>query len=76
MVHLSLIEQPTTDPQFWAVVQTIRLVRDCGIAEVVGSALGALVHDVDGVMRNGITATLLTRLQILGWHIPERYECG
>ena len=37
MVHLSLIEQPTTDPQFWAVVQTLRLVRDCGIAEVVGS---------------------------------------
>lgn len=36
---------------------------------MVGSALSALVHDVDGVMHNGITATLLTRLQILGWHV-------
>ena len=71
MIHLGLVEQPTTDPHFWAILQTVRLVRDCGIADVVGSALSALVHDADGVMQNGITATLLTRLQILGWHVQS-----
>lgn len=71
MIHLGLIEQPTTDPHFWTILQTFRLVRDCGFADIVGSALSALVHDADGVMRNGISATLLTRLQILGWHVPS-----
>ena len=69
MIQLGLIEQVHTDPQFWSILQTVRLVRDCGIAEVVGSALSALVHDADGLMRNGISATLLTRLQTLGWHV-------
>jgi len=71
MVHLGLIEQPPTDPLFWTILQTVRLVRDCGLAEVVGNALSALVHDVEGVQNNGISATLLMRLQILGWHVKS-----
>ena len=71
MVHLGLIEQPPTDPLFWSILQTVRLVRDCGIVDVVGNALSALVHDAEGAQRNGISATLLTRLQTLGWHVKS-----
>lgn len=69
IVHLGLCEKPQTDPQFWTLVQTFRLVRDCGIADVVLPALQALVRGDSNVMANGISATLLGRLQLLGWHV-------
>ena len=74
LLHLGLIEKPTTDPQFWAIVQTLRMVRDCGIADVVTSVLGGLAHgEISGVV-NGISSTLLTRVQALGWHINDDHR--
>lgn len=69
MVHLGLVERPTADPHFWAIIQTVRLVRECGIPETVHSALFELATGNSDFALNGITATLLTRLQLLGWHV-------
>ena len=69
MVHLGLVERPITDPHFWTILQTIRLVRECGVPEVVQNALYELTRGNGAFARNGISATLLTRLQMLGWHI-------
>jgi ribonuclease HI len=76
IVHLSLCEKPQTDPHFWTLVQTFRLVRDCGIADVVIPALQALVRGDGNAMANGITATLLGRLQVLGWHVNSDGCCN
>lgn len=75
IVHLGLCENPMTDPWFWTIAQTFRLVRDCGIPEVIQAALQALVRGDSGVMLNGITATLLGRLQTLGWHVTQVGMC-
>ena len=69
MVHLGLVERPITDPHFWTILQTIRLVRECGVPEVVQNALYELTRGNGAFARNGISATLLTRLQMLGWHV-------
>lgn len=74
MVHLGLIERSITDPQFWAIMQTFRMVRDCGVATVVHGSLFDLVQGNERYARNGISATLLVRIQTLGWHIPSP-EC-
>lgn len=68
-VHLGLIERPETDPQFWAILQTFRMVRECGIPEVVGPVLGAVAAGDVRFASNGITTTLLTRVQTLGWRV-------
>lgn len=68
-IHLGLIEQSETDPQFWAILQTFRMVRDCGIPDIVGPVLSSLAHGDDRYACNGITSTLLTRVQALGWHV-------
>eukprot|EP00435_Cladocopium_sp_Y103_P026104 s1941_g6.t1 len=72
-VHLGLVEQPSTDPHFWTIAQTFRMIRDCGIEGVVTQALRELVQGSDRIASNGISATLLTRIQCLGWHIQD--EC-
>eukprot|EP00435_Cladocopium_sp_Y103_P068408 s83_g31.t1 len=68
-VHLGLVEQPATDPHFWTIAQTMRMVRDCGVEDVVVPALQELVDGSTRFASNGITATLLTRIQCLGWHV-------
>jgi len=70
-IHLGLIEVPETDPQFWAIMQTFRMVRDCGIPDIVGPVLRSLVDGDDRYASNGITSTLLTRVQTLGWHVDN-----
>ena len=70
-LHLGLVETPHTDPQFWSIVQTFRMVRDCGIEEVVHSVLWSMVQGNSGFASNGISATLLTRVQTLGWHVDR-----
>lgn len=69
MVHLGLVERPSADPHFWAIVQTVRLVRECGVPEIVHQALFELATGNLDFALNGISATLLTRLQLLGWHV-------
>ncbi|CAL1136402.1 unnamed protein product [Cladocopium goreaui] len=69
MVHLGMVERPATDLHFWTVLHTLRMVRDCGVPEVVHPALWELARGNQEYATNGISATLLTRLQLLGWHI-------
>ena len=69
MVHLGLIESPTHDPQVWSIMQTLRLVRDCGDRSRVEQVLAALVSDTIALPSNSITNTLLTRIQVLGWSV-------
>lgn len=68
-IHLGMVEIPETDPQFWAIMQTFRLVRDCGNHKEVRHNLAALAHGQIRLPNNGITTTLMERIQALGWHI-------
>ena len=71
MVQLGLIEHPNADPQFWAILQTCRLVRDCGSPPRVEQILAGIAQGTSSLPLNSITNTLLTRLQGLGWHIDS-----
>ena len=70
MLHLGLVEEPTTDPQFWSIFQTLRFVKDCGRKDVVQDALAEFAHGKQ-VVGNTITANLLNRIQTLGWHVND-----
>ena len=72
MVHLGLIEHATTDPQVWSILQTCRLVRDCGSPDRVENVLAALVTDQSSLPVNSITNTLLVRIQVLGWSVNDK----
>lgn len=69
MLHLGMVERPFTDPRYWTILQTIRLVRECGVPETVHSALFELAQGNTAFARNGISSTLLARIQVLGWHV-------
>lgn len=69
MVHLGLVEKPCTDPHAWAIMQTLRLARDCGRQSRVERVLAALAAGSEEFPANSITNTLLSRLQHLGWHV-------
>lgn len=71
-VQLGLVELPETDPEFWALLQTLRLARDCGQHKAIQQNLRAVAHGDLVPPANGITATLLHRLQGLSWHIDEQ----
>ena len=71
MVHLGLLESPLTDPHFWSIYQTFKMVRECGIEDVVHPALFALATGDEAYANNGITATVLTRIQTFGWHVSS-----
>ena len=68
-VHLGMVEAPDLDPQFWAVMQTFRLARDCGSHREVRMTLGAMAVGTLDLPNNGITSTLLERIHSLGWHV-------
>ena len=68
LLHLGLVEDPMADPHFWSIMQTLRFCKDCGNPPVVKQVLADMANLGAGV-HNSITATLLTRLQFLGWHI-------
>ena len=69
MVHLGMIEVPTVDPCCWSILQTFRLVRDCGAQPRVESLLVSLTEGASTLPTNCITNTLLQRIQYLGWHV-------
>ena len=71
LVHVSLIEKPSTDPHCWTIMQTIRLTRDCGHRERVEQVLSDIVGGSEVFPSNSITNTLCTRLQFLGWHVTS-----
>lgn len=71
MVHLGLIEAVDVDPLGWAILQTIRLTRDCGAKDNVESVLAEIAFGVSSIPQNSITHTLSTRLQLLGWLVDS-----
>ena len=71
---LGAIEPSCTDPEFWTICTTFRQVRMCADPEHVLPALALLAHGYDGP-RNGITTTLLHRIQRLGWSVSLEGEC-
>ena len=73
-LQLGMIEIPETDPQFWAIVQTIKLARDCGRHSEVRASLGAVANGLVDLPNNGITSTLLERVQALGWNVSPRVK--
>lgn len=70
-LQLGMIEHPLVDPQFWAILQTIRCARDCGDPGQICSAIATLTQQPDAIPPNSVTATLLARVQTLGWHVNE-----
>lgn len=70
-LHLGLVEDPLADPQFWSIFQTFRFIKDCGKPDVVQETLAGMAHDSFPV-HNSITATLMKRVQSLGWHVNEQ----
>ena len=68
MLHLGLIEMPSVDPHFWSIQQTFRFVKDCGRKDIVQDVL-AMMANGEVPMHNSITATLVSRIQFVGWHI-------
>ena len=71
-VHLGIVEHPLVDPGFCSVIQTTRCAIDCGDRDQVTHAMCTLVNEPSNLPDNSITATLVSRLQVLGWHVgPE-----
>eukprot|EP00438_Fugacium_kawagutii_P032583 Skav236449 [mRNA] locus=scaffold1758:16283:20872:+ [translate_table: standard] len=68
-LHLGLVEQSTTDPQFWSILQTFRSARECGDACWVRCLLRDLAHGFLPLPGNGVTSTLLKRITTLGWTV-------
>ena len=75
-IQLGMIESTFADPQCWAILETIRCVRDCGDNHHVRKTLVQLVEGDDAPPANSFTMTLLARLQTLGWHVlPDGRVC-
>lgn len=75
-VHMGLIESPNVDPHCWAILQTFRLHRACGNQLVIESMLARLVSGDLSLPSNTVTNTLLTRVQMIGWHVsPHGLLC-
>ena len=70
-LHLGLVHEPNSDPHFWAILSTFRLVRACANRAEVKASMIALSFGKSTCPDNSFTFTLLTRIQILGWHINE-----
>eukprot|EP00435_Cladocopium_sp_Y103_P045958 s211_g13.t1 len=70
--HLHLLcEGCAVDPQCWAILQTFRFVRECGHEEVIAATLASMAAGTSSVAPNGITGTLLVRIQTLAWHVDS-----
>ena len=68
-IHLGLLEHPMVDPAFWATMTSLRQTRDCGNPELVESLLAGLAWGHCEGPSNGITTTLLHRINALGWGV-------
>ena len=70
-----------TDPEAWAVVQTVRDARDLGDYSRLESLLGLYAQPDHGLPSNGPTAVLFSRLSRLGWGVgghglvQDRFGC-
>ena len=71
-LHLGAVEQVDTEPGFWSIFHTLRLVRDCGHPEVVKSHVQHIAYWNPLFPGNGITTTLVDRLAKVGWHVDDQ----
>eukprot|EP00438_Fugacium_kawagutii_P018206 Skav230728 [mRNA] locus=scaffold401:270970:281509:+ [translate_table: standard] len=69
VVHLSCVEDTSTDPGFWAILQTLRTARDCGDPTHVRDMLARVGGSWADAPGNSITHTLVDRMHVLGWTI-------
>ena len=56
-LHLGLVEDPSCDPLWWAVMQTLRFVRECGHKGYTQHALSSLASGTNHAPSNCITNT-------------------
>eukprot|EP00435_Cladocopium_sp_Y103_P016651 s1710_g4.t1 len=74
-VHLGLVHVPSTDPHFWAILSTLRLVRSCANHDEVRCAMLDVSYGRSVCPDNSVTVTLLTRLHLLSWHVTPSGRC-
>ena len=73
-VHLGLVEHPSSDPWYWAVLQTFRSVRDADVCSHFEDAFRLVASHTYRGPRNSVSMTLVTRVAKLGWQIqPNGY---
>ena len=58
-----------TDPEAWAILQTVRDVRELGSADHLEPLLGLFAGSPERLPSNGPTAILVSRLRRLGWAV-------
>eukprot|EP00435_Cladocopium_sp_Y103_P059804 s2_g21.t1 len=70
-VHLGLVQVPSTDPHFYAIMSTFRLVRACASHAEVRDSMIAMSKGLSSCPDNSVTFTLLTRVHCLSWHVDD-----
>ena len=71
LVHLGLSESPSTDPQFWAIMETFRSIRDSHSQVALAPLVQAALENPSPLPRGGPTRALVDRIHLLGWSIDE-----
>ena len=75
-VHLGLVEHPMADPYCWAIVSTLRTVRECATSDNLAALLQEALSGSQRLPSTGMTSILLTRLHHLGWEITRDVHCN
>ena len=71
-VHLSLVEHPLTDPQFYAILTTVMDYRTLSSADVLVTVLESLRRPgLNCYPKPGPASVLLTRLHQVAWYWQE-----
>ena len=68
-IHLGLVEHPSTDPWYWAVLQTFRSVRDADVPTHFVDTFRLVANQQYKGPKNSISMTVVTRVQKLGWQL-------
>ena len=69
LLHLGLVENPLTDPSFWAISQTLKDARQMGPHSQVKRCLAAIGSGTYTGPNNSVGNTLAVRLKKLGWQL-------
>ena len=72
-IQLRLLEHPMADPLCWAIVSTIRIVRENASPEMLSALLHEALQPESTLPTHSVTRVLVDRLHFLGWSIDD---CG
>ena len=76
LIHLGMVENPLTDPGFWAIAQTLKDARQMGPHDQVRASLSAIGSGTYSGPANSVSTTLAVRLRKLDWRIlPSGLLC-